>query len=125
MKTIVNSPLAPAAIGPYSQAVIVNDTIYVSGQLPIDAQTGEFVEGTLKDKFTQIFKNIGYILNEGGFDFCDVVKTTVYLTDMNDFAQMNEVYAQFFKEPYPARVAYAVKTLPKNSVAEIEVIASK
>lgn len=125
MKKIVNSPLAPAAIGPYSQAVIVNDTIYVSGQLPIDAQTGEFVEGTLKDKFTQIFKNIGYILNEGGFDFCDVVKTTVYLTDMSDFAEMNEVYAQFFKEPYPARVAYSVKTLPKNSVAEVEVIASK
>lgn len=125
MKKIVNSPLAPAAIGPYSQAVIVNDTIYVSGQLPIDAQTGEFVEGTLKDKFTQIFKNIGYILNEGGFDFCDVVKTTVYLTDMSNFAEMNEVYAQFFKEPYPARVAYAVKTLPKNSVAEVEVIASK
>ena len=97
MKKIVNSPLAPAAIGPYSQAVIVNDTIYVSGQLPIDAQTGEFVEGTLKDKFTQIFKNIGYILNEGGFDFCDVVKTTVYLTDMSDFAEMNEVYAQAFE----------------------------
>ncbi|MCF0164722.1 MAG: RidA family protein [Bacteroidales bacterium] len=125
MKKIISSPKAPAAVGTYSQAVVADNTIYVSGQLPIDAATGEFVPGGVREQLTQIFKNLQYILNEAGYDFCDVVKTTVYLTDMGDFATLNEVYAQFFSTPYPARVAYAVAALPKGSKAEIDVIAVK
>lgn len=124
-KRVISSPLAPKAVGPYSQAVEINGTLYVSGQLPIDATTGEFPQGGVKEQLVQIFKNIGYILNEAGYDFCDVVKATVYLTDMKDFAALNEVYAQYFSEPYPARVAYAVKQLPKEALVEIDVIAAK
>lgn len=124
-KKVIASPLAPKAIGPYSQAIEANGTLYVSGQLPIDVATGEFVPGGKREQFVQIFKNIGYILKEAGYDFSNVVKTTVYLTDMADFGVMNEVYAEFYCEPFPARVAYAVKQLPKNSVAEVDVIAVK
>lgn len=122
---VVATPMAPKAVGPYSQAIIAGNTIYVSGQLPIDANTGEFVPGGIKEQLNQIFLNIKYILNEAGYDFENVAKTTVYLTDMNDFAALNEVYATFFKEPYPARVAYAVAALPKGSMAEVDVIAVK
>jgi 2-iminobutanoate/2-iminopropanoate deaminase len=125
MKTTVASPLAPAAVGPYSQAVVAGNTIYVSGQLPIDAATGEFAPGGIKEQLHQIFKNIGYILEEAGYDFSDVVKTTVYLTDMKDFAVMNEVYAEYYSKPYPARVAYEVAALPKAALAEVDVIAVK
>lgn len=125
MKKVISSPKAPKAVGTYSQAIVADKTIYVSGQLPIDAQTGEFVPGGVREQLVQIFKNLQYILNEAGYDFCDVVKTTVYLTDMKDFCTLNEVYAEFFKEPYPARVAYAVAALPKGSKAEIDVIAVK
>ena len=125
MKKVISSPKAPMAVGTYSQAIVADKTIYVSGQLPIDAQTGEFVPGGVREQLVQIFKNLQYILNEAGYDFCDVVKTTVYLTDMKDFGTLNEVYAEFFKEPYPARVAYAVAALPKGSKAEIDVIAVK
>ncbi len=125
MKKVISSPKAPKAVGTYSQAIVADKTIYVSGQLPIDAQTGEFVPGGVREQLVQIFKNLQYILNEAGYDFCDVVKTTVYLTDMKDFGTLNEVYAEFFKEPYPARVAYAVAALPKGSKAEIDVIAVK
>ncbi len=125
MKKTVASPLAPAAVGPYSQAVIAGNTIYVSGQLPIDAATGEFAPGGVKEQLHQIFKNIGYILKEAGYDFSNVVKTTVYLTDMKDFAVLNEVYAEYYSEPYPARVAYAVAALPKAALAEVDVIAVK
>ncbi|MCK9626417.1 MAG: RidA family protein [Bacteroidales bacterium] len=124
-KKVISTPLAPKAVGPYSQAIVADKTIYVSGQLPIDVKTGEFVPGGIKEQLTQIFKNIGYILNEAGYEFSDVVKTTVYLTDMKDFASLNEVYSQFFVEPYPARVAYQVAALPKASMAEIDVIAVK
>ena len=124
-KRVIATSLAPAAVGPYSQAVEINGTLYVSGQLPIDAKTGEFPAGGVKEHLVQIFKNIGYILNEAGYDFSDVAKSTVYLTDMKDFGALNEIYSQYFKEPYPARVAYAVKELPKGALVEIDVIAAK
>ncbi len=124
-KKVISSPLAPAAVGTYSQAVVANGTIYVSGQLPIDAKTGEFVPGGVKEQLHQVFKNLGYILEEAGYSFKDVCKTTVYLADMGDFATLNEVYAQYFSEPYPARVAYQVAALPKAARVEIDVIAVK
>lgn len=122
---VIASPLAPAAVGPYSQAIEAKGTLYVSGQLPIDAQTGAFPEGGVREQLHQIFKNIGYILREAGYDFSDVVKTTVYLTDMKDFATLNEVYSEYYGEPFPARVAYAVAALPKGALAEADVIAVK
>lgn len=124
-KRVIASPLAPKAVGPYSQAVEANGTLYVSGQLPIDAKTGEFPEGGVKEQLVQIFKNLQYILEEAGYSFDNVVKTTVYLTNMGDFATLNEVYSQFYSEPYPARVAYAVAALPKGALAEVDVIAVK
>lgn len=125
MKKIVASPKAPKAVGTYSQAVIADKTIYVSGQLPIDATTGEFVPGGVKEQLHQVFKNLQYVLEEGGYSFDDVVKTNVYLSDMANFAALNEAYALYFKEPYPARVAFQVAALPKNALVEIEVIAVK
>ncbi len=125
MKKIVASPKAPKAVGTYSQAVIADKTIYVSGQLPIDATTGEFVPGGVKEQLHQVFKNLQYVLEEGGYSFDDVVKTNVYLSDMANFAALNEGYALYFKEPYPARVAFQVAALPKNALVEIEVIAVK
>ena len=124
-KRVIASPLAPAAVGPYSQAIEVNGTLYVSGQLPIDAKTGEFPEGGVREQLEQIFQNVGHILREAGYDFSKVVKTTVYLTDMKDFAVLNEVYAKYYCEPFPARVAYAVAALPKGALAEADVIAVK
>src|SRR5574344_213454 len=124
-KRIISSPAAPKAVGPYNQAVEINGFLYVSGQLPIDVATGEFVPGGVKEQCVQVFKNIGYILNDAGYGFENVVKTTVYLTDMADFLTMNEVYAQFFKEPFPARVAFAVKGLPKGGLVEADVVAAK
>lgn len=124
-KKVIATPLAPKAVGPYSQAVEANGTLYVSGQLPIDAATGEFAPGGVREQLVQIFKNLGYILNEAGYSSDNVVKTTVYLTNMGDFGTLNEVYSQFYREPYPARVAYAVAALPKGSLAEVDVIAVK
>ena len=124
-KKIVASPLAPKAIGPYNQAVVANGIMYVSGQLPIDVKTGEFVPGGIEEQAQQVFKNIGYILEEGGYSFKDVVKTTVYLSDMGNFGILNQIYAQYFTEPYPARVAYQVAALPKASLIEVDVIAAK
>ncbi|MEG2848804.1 MAG: Rid family detoxifying hydrolase, partial [Bacteroidales bacterium] len=102
-RKIVASSKAPKAVGTYSQAVIANGTIYVSGQLPIDAKTGEFVPGGIKEQLHQVFKNLQYVLEEGGYTFANVVKTNVFLSDMGNFAALNEVYALYFKEPYPAR----------------------
>ncbi len=124
-KKVIDSPKAPKAVGPYSQAIEANGTLYVSGQLPIDVNTGDFVEGGVREQLVQIFKNVEYILQEAGYGFENVVKTTVYLTDMSDFAVMNEVYSQFYVEPFPARVAYAVAALPKAALAEVDVIAVK
>ena len=122
MKKVINTNHAPAAIGPYSQAIRVGNLIYTSGQLPIDPATGAFPEGGIKEQTRQSLLNVQAILNEAGADMSHVVKTTVFMADMNDFADMNTVYAEFFAEPYPARSAVAVKTLPKNALVEIEVV---
>ena len=114
---------APAAIGPYSQAIEANGMVFASGQLPIDPATGAFPEGGIKEQTRQSLTNIKAILAEVGLSMGNVVKTTVFLADMNDFADMNAVYAEFFSEPYPARSAVAVKTLPKGALVEIEVVA--
>ena len=116
---------APAAIGPYSQAIEVNGFVFASGQIPIDTKTGNFVEGGIKEQTTQALTNAGNILKEAGTDLAHVVKTTVYLADMADFAAMNEVYATFFSQPFPARSAVAVKDLPKGARVEVEVLAAK
>ena len=125
MKKELSTTNAPAAISPYSQGVDVNGHVFVSGQLPVDPATGEFAEGGIKGQTLQIFKNIAAILNEAGMSLDNVVKTTVFLTDMADFAEMNEVYATQFTGTFPARSAFAVKTLPKNAPIEIEVIAMR
>lgn len=124
MKAIVTSN-APAAIGPYSQAIEANGFVYVSGQLPIDPSTGGFVAGGIKEQTRQSLLNAKAILNEAGLDLCNVVKTTVLLSEIADFQAMNEVYAEMFSSPFPARSAFAVKDLPKNALVEIEVIAAK
>ena len=125
MKKVISTPNAPAAIGPYSQAIQVGNLIYTSGQIPIDPATGQFVEGGIKEQTRQSLSNIQAILQEAGLTMASVVKTTVFLADMADFADMNSIYAEFFTEPYPARSAVAVKTLPKNALVEIEVVAEK
>ncbi|WP_370860442.1 RidA family protein [Parabacteroides faecis] len=125
MKKVIATTNAPAAIGPYSQAVQVGNMLFASGQLGIDPATGNFVEGAVKEQTAQAFKNVKAILTEAGYDISDVVKTTVFLADMGDFSAMNEVYASQFEGAFPARSAVAVKTLPKNGLVEIEVIAVK
>lgn len=121
----LNTEKAPKAIGPYSQAIEANGFVFVSGQLPVDPSTGNFAEGGIKELTRQSLTNMRNILAETGLDLSAVVKTTVFLSDMGDFAAMNEVYAQFFSEPFPARSAVAVKTLPKGALVEIECIAAK
>ena len=116
---------APAAIGPYSQASEVHGFVFASGQIPIAPKTGDFVEGGIKEQTAQALTNAGNILKEAGTDLAHVVKTTVYLADMADFAAMNEVYATFFSQPFPARSAVAVKDLPKGARVEVEVLAAK
>lgn len=125
MKKVIATTKAPAAIGPYSQAVLVGNMLFASGQLGIDPSTGNFVEGAVKEQTGQAFKNIRAILEEAGLGMNDIAKTTVFLADMADFAAMNEVYASQFEGAFPARSAVAVKTLPKNGLVEIEVIAIK
>ena len=125
MKKMISTPKAPAAIGPYSQAIQVGNLIYTSGQIPIDPATGQLVEGGIKEQTRQSLSNIQAILQEAGLTMTSVVKTTVFMADMADFAEMNSIYAEFFTEPYPSRSAVAVKTLPKNALVEIEVVAEK
>ena len=120
---VISTKKAPAAIGPYSQAIQLGNLVYTSGQIPIDPSTGAFVEGGIKEQTRQSLTNIKAILEEAGLSMSNVVKTTVFMADMNDFADMNAVYAEFFAEPYPARSAVAVKTLPKGALLEIEVVA--
>ena len=122
---VISTTKAPAAIGPYSQAIEVNGFVYARGQIPIDPATGQFVEGGIKEQTRQSLTNAQNILKEAGTDLSHVVKTTVYLSDIANFAPMNEVYAEFFTEPYPARSAVAVKDLPKGALVEIEVLAAK
>ena len=120
---VISTKKAPAAIGPYSQAIQVGNIVYTSGQIPIDPATGGFVEGGIKAQTRQSLLNVKAILEEAGLTMSDVLKTTVFMADMNDFADMNAVYAEFFAEPYPARSAVAVKMLPKGALVEIEVVA--
>ena len=125
MKKVISTSTAPAAIGPYSQAIQVGNLVFASGQIPINPATGNFVEGGVKEQARQSLTNVKAILEEAGLTLDNVVKTTVFLADMNDFAEVNAVYAEFFAEPYPARSAVAVKALPKGALVEIEVIAAQ
>lgn len=123
MNKAVSTTNAPAAIGPYSQAIQANKTIYVSGQIPIDPATGEFAGEDIAAQTRQSLTNIRQILAAAGADMTNVVKTTVLLSDIADFAAMNEVYAEFFAEPYPARAAFQAAAIPKGAKVEIEAIA--
>jgi 2-iminobutanoate/2-iminopropanoate deaminase len=125
MKTIISTSKAPAAIGPYSQAVELNNTLYISGQIPINPETGKIVDGDIGAQTEQVFKNIAAILEEAGYSFSDVVKSTCLLSDISDFKAMNEVYGKYYSANQPARAAYAVKALPMDALIEIETIAMK
>lgn len=125
MKKVIATKQAPAAIGPYSQAIQVDKFLFASGQLGLNPVTGSFVDGGVKEQTLQAFQNIKAILAEAGYSLSDVVKTTVYLSDMADFSVVNEAYATQFEGDYPARSAVAVKTIPKNGLVEIEVTAYK
>ena len=122
MKTQISTQKAPGAIGPYSQAIDTGSFVFISGQIPVNPETGEIPEG-ITAQTRQSLANVSAILEAAGLTLSDVVKTTVFLADMGDFAAMNEVYAEAFTAPYPARSAVAVKTLPKNVLVEIEVLA--
>jgi 2-iminobutanoate/2-iminopropanoate deaminase len=121
----IHTNQAPKALGPYSQAIEANGIVFASGQVPIDPATDAFVAGGIEEQTRQALTNAQHILQEAGTDLAHVVKTTVFLSDMGNFAAMNGVYAQFFKEPYPARSAVAVKDLPKGALVEVECIAVK
>lgn len=123
--TAIHTASAPAAIGPYSQAVLAGNTLYVSGQIPIDPATGSFAGEDITTQTRQSLQNIQAILAEAGFAMTDVAKVTVLLADMGEFAAMNQVYAEFFQAPYPARAAFQVAALPRNARVEIECIAVK
>jgi len=125
MKRIISTTQAPAAIGPYSQAVDVNGTLYISGQVPIDPSTGKVVDGGIAEQTTQVMKNIGAILEAAGYCFADVVKSTCLLSDMANFKAMNEVYGSYYPENPPARAAFAVRELPLGVLVEIETVAVK
>jgi len=124
MKQAVSSAEAPKAIGPYSQAVRAGQLLFVSGQVPLDPATGQLVEGDIAAQTHRVFANLAAVLKAGGRSFADVVRTTVFLADMNDFAAVNEVYGSYFSEPYPARATVQVARLPKDARVEIDVIAS-
>ena len=124
MKKVIASPLAPKAVGPYSQAVENNGTIYVSGQLPIDGSTGKMAEG-IEAQTRQSLANLGHILNEAGYSYDDVAKTTVLLADIADFGAMNAVYAEYFTGDKPARICYQVAALPMGALVEIDCVAIK
>ena len=125
MKQIIFTEKAPRAIGPYSQAVEVNGTLYISGQVPIDPGTGKIVEGGIQEQTEQVMKNIGAILEAAGYSFEDVVKSTCLLSTMDHFAAMNEVYGRYYPENSPARAAYGVVRLPLGALVEIETIAAR
>ncbi|MCK0502850.1 RidA family protein [Helicobacter pylori] len=125
MKEVIHSTLAPKAIGPYSQAIATNDLVFVSGQLGIDANTGEFKGTDIHSQTTQSMENIKAILKEVGLGMDSVVKTTILLKSLDDFLVVNEIYGSYFKEPYPARATFQVAKLPKDALVEIEAIAIK
>ena len=120
---VVHTEKSPAAIGPYSQAVILNGVLFTSGQIPVDPATGEITGNTIEEQAEQVMENLGAVLKEAGSSFENAVKTTCFLADMGDFAAFNEVYAKYFVNK-PARSCVAVKSLPKNVLCEVEVIAS-
>src|SRR5512140_106509 len=125
MKKIISTSKAPAAIGPYSQAVEINGTLYVSGQIPINPETGKLVEGDITVQTEQVFRNIAAILESAGYTFSDVVKSTCLLSDIANFKAMNEVYGRYYTANQPARAAFAVRELPLGALIEIETIAVK
>jgi len=125
MKKIIATTKAPSAIGPYSQAVEMGNTLYVSGQIPLDPLSGKLVEGDITVQTEQVFKNIAAILEVAGYSFSDVVKSTCLLSNITDFKAMNEVYGRYYTENHPARAAFAVKDLPLGALIEIETIAMK
>ncbi len=125
MKEVIHSTLAPKAIGPYSQAIATNDLVFVSGQLGIDATTGEFKGADIHSQTMQSMENIKAILKEAGLGMDSVVKTTILLKSLDDFSVVNEIYGSYFKEPYPARATFQVAKLPKDALVEIEAIAIK
>lgn len=125
MKRIIQTGNAPAAIGPYSQAVEINGTLYISGQIPVNPSTGKIMDGGITEQTKQVMENIEAILKEAGYAFSDVVKSTCLLSDMDNFKAMNEVYATYYSERQPARAAFAVKSLPLGALIEIETIAVK
>lgn len=125
MKKIIHSNAAPAAIGPYSQAIEANGLLFISGQLPVDATTGEFAGADIASQTRQSLENIRHILREAGLDMDAVVKTTVLLQDIADFGAMNQVYAEYFQSDCPARAAFQVAALPKGALVEIEAIAAR
>jgi len=124
MKQAVSSPGGPTAIGPYSPAVRAGHLLFVSGQVPFDPATGTLVTGDIEAETRQVMENIGVLLRAGGLDFSAVVRTTVFLADMNDFAAMNAVYGRYFTEPYPARATVQVSRLPRDARIEIDAIAA-
>ena len=121
----ISTQNAPAAVGPYSQAIDAGMFIFLAGQIPLDPKTGQLVEGGVDAQTKRVIENIKAVLAAAGSDLTKIVSSTVYLTDMDNFAKMNEVYASYFTEPYPARVTIAIKSLPKNALVEIAVIAVK
>lgn len=125
MKKIIHTSKAPAALGPYSQAVEINGTLYISGQVPVDPGSGRIVGGGIKEQTEQVMKNISAILNEAGYSFDEVVSSTCMLSDMSDFKAMNAIYEQFYTDNQPARAAFAVKELPLGALIEIVTVAVK
>jgi 2-iminobutanoate/2-iminopropanoate deaminase len=125
MKTVIFTDNAPKAIGPYSQAIEMNGILFVSGQIPIDPATAKIIEGGIKEQTEQVMKNIGAILAEAGYTFADVVKSTCLLSDIDNFAAMNEIYGKYYPENSPARAAYSVVKLPLGALIEIETIAAR
>jgi len=123
MKLAVSSPAAPKAIGPYSPAIRAGQLLFISGQVAIEPASGNFMAGDIKAETRRVLENIGALLKAGGLDYAAVVRSTVFLADMNDFAAMNEVYGAFFNEPYPARATVQVARLPRDARVEIDVIA--
>lgn len=125
MKEVISTEKAPKAIGPYSQAIRRGDTLYISGQIPVNPEDGKIVSGGIKEQTRQVMKNIGAVLQAAGYDYKDVVKSTCLLSDMSNFADMNAVYGEYYSEDPPARAAFAVKELPLGVLVEIESIAIK
>lgn len=125
MRKVIYTNKAPEAVGPYSQAIESGNTLYISGQIPVNPETGKIVEGGIKEQTKQVLKNTGEILKEAGYSFDNVVKSTCLLSDMNNFRDMNEAYAEFYKKDPPARAAYGVVKLPLGVMVEIETIAVK